>query len=301
MIQNTVELNQQFGIKDQLQFNQEVEGFVMVDISNQFANARISTYAGQVISFQPRHTEEDVLFLSDKALYQDGKAIRGGAPICWPWFGDDTSGFGRPSHGFVRNQPWSILATQSLEDGRSSVTLGLTETDSSLAVWPYQFELELEVIVGTELEIKLTTKNTGRNAFVISQALHTYFNISDVSNIAISGLDSKNYLDKLEGFKEKPQRGDVTFTEETDRVYQQAPESVWLKDKGFNRTINIKSSGSNTTVIWNPWSTSVTKITDLDESKYRNFVCIETANAADDIVTIQAKNEHVISAIYEII
>lgn len=300
-MQNLKELNQQFSIKNQLQFNQDVEGFVMVDVSNQFAKARLSTYAGQVISFLPKHTTEEVLFLSDKAIYQDGKAIRGGIPICWPWFGDDTSGFGRPSHGFVRNQPWSILASASLEDGRTSVTLGLTESNGSLAVWPYLFQLELEVIVGSELEIKLTTKNTGAQTFVISQALHTYFNISDVDNIAVSGLDNKIYLDKLDDFSSKLQSGDVLVTEETDRIYQQAPESVWLKDTGFDRTINIKSAGSNTTVIWNPWSTSVTKIADLDDSSFRHFVCVETANAADDTVTIPANSEHTITAIYEVV
>jgi len=122
-----------------------------------------------------------------------------------------------------------------------------------------------------------------------------------VNNISISGLDGKNYLDKLDDFNSKRQSGDVTISEEIDRIYQQAPESVWLKDTGFDRTINIKSLGSNTTVIWNPWLTSVTNITDLDDSSYRNFICVETANAADDMVTIQPNNEHAITAIYEIV
>jgi len=300
-MQTEAQLNQQFSIKGQLQFTEEVEGFVMAEISNQYANARISTFAAQVISFLPKNTTEDVLFLSDKVVYKGGKAIRGGVPICWPWFGDDTSGFGRPSHGFVRNQPWLVLASAALSDGRTSITLGLSDSESSRTVWPYKFKLELEVIVGQTLEVKLTTKNVGNKAFSISQALHTYFNISDVDNVSISGLDSKNYLDKLEGFNSKPQSGDVTLTGETDRIYQQAPTSVFLKDTGFNRTINIKSSGSKTTVIWNPWSTSVTKIADLDDSSFRKFVCVETANAADDMVTIQAENEHTITATYEIV
>jgi len=299
-MQKEAQLNQQFNIKDQLQFTEEVEGFVMVDISNQYANARISTYAAQVISFLPNNATEDVLFLSDNAIYKDGKAIRGGAPICWPWFGDDTSGFGRPSHGFVRNEPWSVLASAALSDGRTSITLGLSDSESSRTVWPYKFKLELEVTVGQKLEVKLTTKNIGNKAFTISQALHTYFNISDVDNVSITGLDGKNYLDKLEGFNSKSQSGDVSLTGETDRIYQQAPTSVFLKDTGFDRTINIESSGSKTTVIWNPWSTSVTKIADLDECSFRNFVCVETANAADDMVTIPEGKEHTITATYEI-
>lgn len=300
-MQNQAQLNQQFGISSQLQFNQEVDGFIMVDISNDFATARVSTYAGQVVSFLPNNAVEDVLFLSDKVIYQDGKAIRGGTPICWPWFGDDTSGFGRPSHGFVRNQPWSVLKTESLADGRTSVTLGLEDTEGSRAVWPYKFKLELEVIVGQQLEVKLTTKNRDKKAFSITQALHTYFNISDVDNVSVKGLDSKSYLDKLDSFNSKRQSGSVVLSEETDRVYQQSPENVWLQDVGFERIINIKSSGSNTTVIWNPWSTSVTKIADLDDSSFRNFICVETANAADDTVTIQPSNEHTITATYNIV
>jgi len=299
-MQNKAQLNQQYGIKDQLQFTQDVDGFVMVDISNQYASARISTYAGQVISFLPNNTAEEVLFLSDKVVYKDGKAIRGGIPVCWPWFGDDTSGFGRPSHGFVRNQPWSVLASATLTDGRTSVTLGISDSEGSRTVWPYKFKLELEVIVGQKLEVKLTTKNVGSKVFRISQALHTYFNISDVDNISVSGLDSKNYLDKIDDFNSKPQLGDVLITEETDRIYQNSPEHVALNDSGFSRTINISSSGSKTTVIWNPWSTSVGKIADLDESSFKHFVCVETANAADDTVTIEANNEHTITAVYEI-
>lgn len=297
---NQAQLNQQFGIANQLQFNQEVDGFIMVDISNHYAKARISTYAGQVISFLPDGEEEDLLFLSDKVVYQDGKAIRGGTPICWPWFGDDTSGFGRPSHGFVRNQPWTVLASLALEDGRTSITLGLSDSEGSRAVWPYKFKLELEVIVGKKLEVKLTTKNMGSKAFSITQALHTYFHISDVDNVSVTGLDSKHYLDKLEGFNSKSQLGDVEISAETDRIYQDAPKRVELKDSGFERTINIASEGSKTTVIWNPWSTSVTKIADLDEKSFRHFICVETANAADDTVTIQASNEHTITATYEI-
>ena len=300
-MQNQAQLNQQFGMTNQLQFNQEVEGFIMVDIVNQYATARVSTYGGQVISFLPNGAVEDVLFLSDKLVYQDGKALRGGTPVCWPWFGDDTSGFGRPSHGFVRNQTWTVLASHALDDGRTSITLGLSDSEASRTVWPYKFELELEVIVGKQLEVKLTTKNVGKKAFSITQALHTYFNISDVNNISITGLDNKNYLDKLEGFNSNHQSGDVLISQETDRIYQNSPKNVVLKDSGFDRAINIASEGSKTTVIWNPWSTSVTKIADLDDRRYRNFVCVETANAADDTITVSEGKEHTITAIYEII
>ena len=300
-MQSIEELNKQFGIKDCLHFTQNEAGFVMIDINNECARAQISSYAGQILSFKPHTQSEDVLFLSDKAVYRQGKAIRGGTPICWPWFGDDTSGFARPSHGFVRNQQWNVLASKQMTDGRTQVTLGLNDSKSSLAVWYYKFELVLTITVGETLEIELSTTNKDNKSFDITQALHSYFKISDVDNIVIKGLDSKDYLDKLEGFNLKNQSGDITVSEEVDRIYQYTPKHVLLVDKGLGRTIRISSSGSAATVVWNPWSTSVEKMADLDKMSYRQFVCIETANAAEDKHTIQAGETHTITAQYEVI
>ncbi|MFT7414726.1 MAG: glucose-6-phosphate 1-epimerase, partial [Methylophagaceae bacterium] len=199
-MQNYTQLNQQFGIKDLLQFNLGDNGFVMIDISNQYAKAKISTYAGQIISYQPNGAAEDLFFLSDKVRYQEGKGIRGGVPICWPWFGDDTSGFERPAHGFVRNQQWQVHASEALEDGRTSVTLVTTDSDITRELWHYEFNLELQIIIGSNLEMTLKTKNTGKQFFTITQALHTYFKVSDVSNVLIKGLVGKPYIDKLDSF-----------------------------------------------------------------------------------------------------
>lgn len=292
-------------------FTQDTEGFVMIDISNDYASARISTYAGQVLSFKPHTEAEDILFLSDDAVYQQDKTIRGGAPICWPCFGADTSEFSRPFHGFVRNQQWKVLASKQLTDGRTLISLGISDSDiriglgathikGSQAIWPYKFELQLDVIVGKELEISLTTHNTGNKSFEITQALHTYFNISNAANVTIKGLDNKTYLDKLEGFDSKTQSGDVTLTEETDRVYKNAPTEVLLTDAGFDRTISITSMGSSTVVVWNPWSTSVTKMADLDKKSYLNFVCVETVNTAHDKVTVPEASKYILSAVYKI-
>lgn len=311
-MQNKETLNQQFGLRNHLQFSQEDEGFVMIDISNDYAKARISAYAGQVLSFKPHTESEDVLFLSDNALYKQDKSIRGGAPVCWPCFGADTSGFGRPFHGFVRNQQWNVIASKQLTDGRTLISLGITDADirislgptyikGSLAIWPYTFKLQLDVIVGENIEISLTTHNVDNKSFEISQALHTYFNISDVSNISIQGLDGKDYLDKLSDFSSKNQVGDVVIENEIDRVYQQTSAPVFLVDKGLNRTVKVTSSGSTTTVVWNPWSKSVTKIADLDKNSYKEFLCIETANAADDVQTIPPGGSHTMTARYEVI
>jgi len=296
-----IQLNQQFGMKEQLQFRQGDNGFVMIDISNQYAKATISTYAGQIVSYQPHDEAEDLFFLSEKVLYQEGKAIRGGVPICWPWFGDDTSGFERPPHGFVRNQQWQVLSTEVLEDGRTSVTLVTADSDMTRELWHYEFNLELQFIIGPTLELSLKTKNTGKQFFTITQALHTYFKVSDISNVLIKGLDGKPYIDKLDSFAIKQQTDDITVSHEIDRIYQKSPKEISLTDSGFNRTITISSYGSDTTVVWNPWSTASSNIADLATESYRSFVCVETANVFTDSLTIiPAGREHVVTTVFSI-
>jgi len=300
-MQNQTQLNQQFGIKDQLQFSQGDNGFVMVDISNSYAKARISTYAGQIISYRPNDEAEDLFFLSDKVQYQEGKSIRGGVPICWPWFGDDTSGFERPPHGFVRNQQWQVLSTETLEDGRTSLTLATNDSDLTRELWHYEFHLELNLIIGSDLQMTLKTKNTGKQFFTITQALHTYFKVSDVSNVLIKGLIGKPYIDKLDSFSIKQQTDDIQISHEIDRIYQKSPKQISLTDSGFNRTITIMSYGSDTTVVWNPWSSSIKNIADLDQESYRNFVCVETANVFTDSLTIiPAGREHIVTTVFSI-
>jgi len=299
-MQEIKQLNSQFGIENTLRFEQDESGFTMVLIDNEHSKAKVSTYGGQILSFQPHNEADDLLYLSEHAVYKDGEAIRGGTPICWPWFGDDTSGLGMPSHGFARNQPWQVVQSQTLTDGSTSITLLLTDTDGSRAVWPHQFELYMEMVVGKKLTLNLTTKNTGTKAFTFTQALHTYFNISDIKQVEVSGLTSKYYLDKLDRFNLKMQEGNIRFDKEVDRIYQAAPYMVHLKDAGLKRTVAISSTGGHTTVVWNPWAENAESIKDLDENSYRNFVCVETVNAGDDDVVLAANEQHTLSAVYSI-
>lgn len=293
-------LTKKFAIEDQLSFSEGDNGFIMIEINNKFASAKISTYGSQILSFKPHDEAEDLLYLSEQAVYKDGEAIRGGTPLCWPWFGDDTSGLGLPSHGFARNQPWQVVETKALTDGSTSVTLLLSDTDESRSVWPYQFDLYIDFIIGKKLTLNSTTRNNGNKAFSFTQALHTYFNISDIENVYVTGLSSKYYLDKLDGFKLKIQEGNIVIDKEVDRIYQAAPYMVHLVDSGFKRKVAISSSGGHTTVVWNPWAENVVKIKDLGETSYRKFICVETVNAADDNVVLNPNEQHTLSAVYSI-
>ncbi len=294
------ELNSQFAIDNTLQLIRSEGDLIMIDIDNEYAKATISPHGGQVLSFLPKGQTADMLYLSKNAVYQQGKAIRGGIPICWPWFGDDASGFGRPAHGFARNIPWDVLVTTENTDGSTSVKLGLNSTAETLAVWDQQFELTLDITVGKQLTLALTTKNTGVKDLTISQALHTYLNVGDVEQISVVGMDKLNYLDKLENYAEKTQAGGITVDKETDRVYQQVPAETTLVDKALNRTTTITSQASNSTVVWNPWMESAAKLSDMHDDSYKQFVCIETANVFDDSVTISAGGSHTLTATFDV-
>lgn len=294
------QLTKKFGQGDQIKISANPEGVAIIELNNRYAKVEVSTYGGQVLSFKPHASDDDVLFLSDKAIFAPGKAIRGGSPICWPWFGDDMTGFGRPSHGFARNQDWKLTEAWVDGDDAISARLVLTDTEGSLAVWPYPFELSLLVTLKEELTLALTTKNTGKRAFTLSQAIHTYFNVSQAVDVEVVGLEGKRYLDKLDNFVEKVQQDKVRFDQETDRVYQHIDNAVTLNDIGFNRAVEIKGTGSKTTIVWNPWDNSIKPLSDLNDSDYLDFVCIETANAAEDTLSLAEGEEHTLTARYRV-
>lgn len=172
---NLEQLNTAFEIPGQVKFVEGKGGLPLIEINSEKANAVISIHAGQVLSYQPHNETEDVMFLSEKAYYQDGKAIKGGAPICWPWFGPDPEGQGRPGHGFVRNRPWNVIATEAIGNGEIKIILGLNDTEETRAIWPHAFELTQEIRIGDSLNLALITRNTGNESFSITQAFHTYF------------------------------------------------------------------------------------------------------------------------------
>ena len=294
------ELNTEFAILDQLQFEAHGSGIVMAVINNRYAKTIISTYGGHLVSYCPKGEVEDVLFLSENEVLGGGKAIRGGTPICWPWFATDKSGFGRPPHGFARNVQWEVLKTSTADDGSTAIQLGLNHTEGSLAVWPHSFQLVLEVVVGKVLTMNLTTTNVGQKAMSISQALHTYFNVSDIEGVSVHGLNGVSYQDKLTNFSISKQQGDIKIQGEIDRIYLDVPETVRLKDTGYGRDILITGQGNKTTVVWNPGPETIKSLADLDNTACQGFICIETANAADDIVLLGEGECHTITAIYQV-
>ncbi|MGF1513943.1 MAG: D-hexose-6-phosphate mutarotase [Elainellaceae cyanobacterium] len=292
------QLNAEYGTQG-VQFKAGQGNFPIIEIDNGSATATVSLYGGQVLSFQPKGEPKPVLFLSENAYYREGKAIKGGAPVCWPWFGPDPEGKGRPNHGFVRNRLWNVVKVQGSSDA-TTVVLGVSANDETQAIWPQSFELSIEITVNTSLAIALVTRNTGSSAFSITQALHTYFAVGDIAQVAVLGLDGTEYIDKVDGGATKPQSGKVTIDQEVDRIYLGVPSKLVVDDGALGRKINVVSGGSQTAVVWNPWAEISAQSGDLTDEAYKGMVCVETTNAATDVVEVPAGGEFRLTATYSI-
>ena len=289
-----------YEIENELQFVDIEHGFTYIEINNASAHATISTYSGQVLSYRPKSQKDDLLFVSDKAYYAEGKAIKGGIPVCWPWFGADPDDLGRPAHGFVRNRQWEVAATESLDDGSTRVVMELTDTDDTREIWPHPFRLGIEITVGDTLKVALVTRNTGDAAITISQALHTYFNVGDITKVQVLGLDGTDYLDKLDHFATKTQTGPVVIDAEVDRIYTGVSGDLVIDDGSLARRIRISSSGCSTAVVWNPWIDIARSMGDLGDDDYQRMLCVETANAGPETIGIAAGDEYRLQAEYTI-
>ncbi len=286
------QLNIEYGITGQLKFIKGRGGFPFIVISNRSATALISVYAAQVLSFQPTEEYEDLLFLSQKSYYDEGKAIRGGIPVCWPWFGSDPVDVKRPNHGFVRNGFWTVSGTDASTNFETKIKFRFPETVQSKSCWQHAFALELEISVGNTLTLELITLNTGNQCFSITQAFHAYFNVGNISQVQVFGLEDTQYLDKLDGGTQKHQIGAVTVFEEVDRIYKGVKNELIIDDSAFNRRIRITSSSNKTAVVWNPWTTSSAKMADLENDDYQHFVCVEAGNLVTDAVEIRPGSQY---------
>ncbi|MBF0219610.1 MAG: D-hexose-6-phosphate mutarotase [Gammaproteobacteria bacterium] len=290
-------LNDRYAIDDRLRFYSGAGDLPMVAIRTPQAEAVISLYGGQVLSFIPAG-ESDLLFLSKLAYYQAGKAIKGGVPICWPWFGADPEGQGRPAHGFARNSFWQVLTTSVTASGALRLLLTLPATEASRAIWPHPYELNLEIEVSEVLKLTLITRNCGDEPFVITQALHTYFAIGDIAQTTVEGLADCDYIDKAGGGQVNKQIGSVTVSAEVDRIYQRCGSPLAIIDGAAGRKIDIASGGSATAVVWNPWAAITASMADLNDDDYHHFICVESANAADEVVHLQPGASYQLTAVY---
>ena len=293
------ELNQRFAIGNHVQFKEIAEGMLIAEVANQHALANIALQGAHIATFQPRG-EEPVIWLSPHAKFAPGKSIRGGVPVCWPWFGPHEKEAGFPGHGFARTVPWTVDGTETMPDGSSRLTLTLQQSDATRAQWPHPSSAQLIITVGHALRIDLVTRNLGNAPFVLGEALHTYFAVSDIRNAPIRGLEGCTYWDKAGGGQTLTQDGAIVIGSEVDRVYLDTEADCTIDDAGLRRRIRIRKEGSRSTVVWNPWAEKAEKMGDFGPDGHLGMVCVESGNALGNVVTVAPGETHTMTAIYSV-
>lgn len=284
------ELNRRFGIPNIAEVVEGEGGLPKVLIKTPQASGEMYLHGAHVTSWIPADAHE-VLFMSRNAVFQESKAIRGGVPICFPWFGPNTSIANAPAHGFARTRSWHL---QSLEQngGAISVTMSLTSDDKTKRWWPADFQLSYRATFDQQLSLELSLTNNGSAPLFYEAALHTYYRIGDISKAAVTGLDGIHYFDKTDSNEEKIQHGQLTFSAETDRVYVDTMGDIQVVDPVLRRRITVSKHNSQTTVVWNPWWEKAKALDDLGETAWPNMVCVEACNVAPFVVELAPGQHH---------
>jgi D-hexose-6-phosphate mutarotase len=290
------ELNQEFG-SPEIKFYTDLHGLVCAEIENSHGKTCIALNGAHVFEYAPKN-QKPVLWMSKESYFETGKPIRGGIPVCWPWFGGHPSNPDMPSHGFARISQWEVIAGGKCHENATFLELALTPNLVAEKFKPADFLVKLRVELGNKLSVELIIDNTGKGEFPFSAALHSYFNISDISRISLSGLDGREYIDTLDNTRHI-QQGDITFSAETDSVYLDTEDTCIINDPGFKRRIKISKTGSRSAVVWNPWAAKSQRMPDFGNDEFHTMLCVETTNAENDAHTLKPGESHTLQAIIE--
>lgn len=290
------ELDDKFSIEGEVGFAELENDLVFITVSNKFADADICLYGAHVTSFRP-HNTLDLLWMSPDSFFEEGKPIRGGIPVCFPWFGPHQTNPDLPQHGFARLMYWNVLETAVLPNGETKIRLKLESSEKTKAYWSYDFYAEMEFTVGLKLTVSLKVKNISGENFKYGCALHTYFNLSAIENLSIEGLNEVPYFNQLTGENEVQNEFYLHIREPLTRHYLNTETPVVLADSIFRRRILVEKSGSKVTTVWNPGEETSTHIADLPDDGYETFVCVEATNAFDYQVELALGDSYITSTV----
>ncbi|EXF44590.1 aldose 1-epimerase family protein [Pseudomonas sp. BAY1663] len=263
----------------------------------------IAEQGAQILSYR-QGDAPPIIWLSEEATFQQGQSVRGGVPVCWPWFGDlarnpqavQASYAGEqpaPFHGLVRALDWQLQEQRS-EGDAAVLVFHCPQAQGKLPGWPHDVALTLQIRLADGLRLTLTSHNRGPKPVGISQALHSYFAVSDIHRVAIEGLADRPYIDTLENWERRQQQGNLHFSGETDRIYLDLPDTLSLVDQGWNRRIRLTSTGSSSAVLWNPWIAKAQRLSGFADDAWQRMLCIETANVLNDTIMLQPGQRHLI-------
>jgi D-hexose-6-phosphate mutarotase len=283
-------LNACFARDNNLQFSEGEAGMTKVDITFNEATLELYLQGAHITRYQPV-TDVDLLWMSDSAVYQPGKALRGGIPLCWPWFGADSQNPDRPQHGYARTSDFNVLSTLAT-DQATSITLTLDPAQSPCPDWKNNVRLEFEIRLSAALWIEMRSHNLSDSPLTLSNALHNYFSISSRQRIAVPAVTGLTYLDKLQNYQPQLQSSALTINGEVDRVYQAPPASIDLLDPDRQINTSMYCWGNNNLVIWNPGAQKAQAMADFDDDGFEQMICIEPANALEQSITLQPGEGH---------
>lgn len=283
-------------MKPQIQQQHDPAGRPVLLIQTAHASARLSLYGAQILGFRPTGAAEDLFYLSPDARYRDGTAIRGGIPLCWPWFGPDTSGRDLPAHGIARLTHWELADTATHDDGSATLTLRLPSRDNGPV--PPGLSARLVVDVGATLGLTLVTRNDGGTPAMVSQALHSYLRVGDQARVGIPCLGGVEYLDKQDDGRLRTETTPPGLTAPFDRVYLGAPDVVRVTDPALSRVIEIETTGSHSLVVWNPGAAVPG---DMPAQDAGAMLCVEPANVAADSRCLEPGQSHELQARYRML
>lgn len=289
-------LNEQFAIPGHVSFHAGPGGLAMAVINNAWASGTMTLAGGHVMTFTP-HGGRPLLWVAPNASYHLGQAMRGGIPVCWPWFGaHPTDPRGKPGHGLVRTMLWSLAGTRALPNGATELRMTASDSGETRETWPHPFSLELIVSFGSaagdgsRLRVEWIARNPGSQPYCYTGALHPYFAVSDARTVTVRGLRGGNYRDKNDDFRLYRLEDDLRITGPVDAVFLDTTSEVTIEDPGWKRDLHIRKGGSRTTVVWNPHDKDALS-PDIGSGEHRHFLCVEAANAFDDEVTVAPGGE----------
>jgi glucose-6-phosphate 1-epimerase len=274
-----------------------LQGLPVLHIETPLCTAALSLYGGQLLSFVPAGGDE-VLWLSPLATGAPG-AIRGGVPVCWPYFGKEQQPADAIQHGFARNTLWLLEDQREDGDGNVHLTLSLPANDAS------PLRLRQTLVLGAGLQQALVSHNPTDARISITQALHSYFAVGDVRQVRVEGLDGLDYDDKYSG-RTFAQAGDWTLADprdpgRSDRIYHAAGGHYVLHDPVLQRRLRISTTGSHAAVVWNPGEAGAQAMADVPDADWRDFLCVEAANAARDLATLAPGATHTLAQAVEVL
>lgn len=290
------ELDEQFSIEGEVGFAELENDLIFITVSNKYADADICLYGAHVTSFRPRNTM-DLLWLSPESFFEEGKPIRGGIPVCFPWFGPHKTDSDKPQHGFARLMYWDVLETAVKPNGETLVRLKLCSDEETKAYWPYDFCAEMSITIGLTLTVTLKVTNNSKEAFKYGCALHSYFNLSAIENMSIEGLEGTAYYNQLTGENGIQMEHYLQIRDAFTRHYLDTETPVIVADPVFRRRIKVDKSGSKVTTVWNPGKETCAQIIDLDDESYETFICVEATNAFDYQISLAPGESFETSAI----